>query len=41
MEFFVDFSEMRVGDVSVDLGGADVGMAEHSLDATKVGAVHE
>ena len=37
----MDFAEMRVGDVSVDLGGADVGVAEHGLDATKIGAVHE
>ena len=37
----MNFAKMWVGDVSVDLGGADVGMAEHSLDATKVGAVHE
>ena len=37
----MDFSKMWVGDVGVNLGGADVGMAEHSLDATKVGAVHE
>ena len=27
--------------MSVDLGGADVGMTKHSLDAAKVGAVHE
>lgn len=27
--------------MGVDLGGADVGMAEHSLDGADVGAVHE
>ena len=29
MELFVDFAEVVVGDVGVDLGGADVGVAEH------------
>lgn len=32
MEAFVDFAEVRVGDVGVDLGGRNVGMAEESLD---------
>lgn len=32
---------MRVGDVGVDLGGGDVGVAEHGLDGAEVGAVHE
>ena len=32
---------MGVGDVGVDLGGGDVGMAEHGLDGAEVGAVHE
>jgi len=32
---------MGVGDVGVDLGRADVGVAEHGLDAAEVGAVHE
>ncbi len=41
MEFFVDFAKVGVGDVSVDLGGGDVGVAEHGLDAAEVGAVHE
>lgn len=41
MEFVVDFFEMLVGDVGVDLGGGDVGVAEHSLDGAEIGAVHE
>lgn len=32
---------MLVGDVGVDLGGGDVGVAEHGLDGTNVGTVHE
>ncbi len=32
---------MGVGDVSVDLGGGDVGVAKHCLDGANVGAVHE
>ncbi len=31
---------MLVGDVGVDLGGGDVGVAEHRLDGAEVGAVH-
>ena len=41
MEFFVDFAEMRVSDVSINLGGRNVGMAKHSLDRAKIGAVHK
>ena len=40
MKTFVYFAKVRVGDVSVDLGGADVGMAEERLDGADVGAVH-
>lgn len=31
---------MLVGDMSVDLGGGDVGMAEQTLDGANIGAVH-
>ena len=37
----MDFFEVGVGDVGVDLGGGDVGVAEHGLDGADVGAVHE
>ena len=37
----MDFFEMLVGDVGVDLGGGDVGVAKQSLDGTEIGAVHE
>ena len=39
MEVFVDFSQVFVGEMSVDLRGADVGVAEHHLDRADVGAV--
>lgn len=32
---------MLVGDVSIDLGGRDVGMAEEALNGANIGAVHE
>lgn len=32
MEFVVDFFKMRVGDVGVNLGGGDVGVAKEGLD---------
>ncbi len=41
VKFLVDFFEVGVGDVGVNLGSADVGVAEHSLDGAEVGAVHE
>ncbi len=41
MIFVVDFFKVRVGDMSVDLGGGNVSVAEHSLDGAEVGAVHE
>ncbi len=37
----MNFAEVGVGDVGVDLGSADVGVTEHGLDAAEVGAVHE
>ncbi len=36
----MDFTEVGVGDMSVNLGGTDVRMAEQSLNRTEVGAVH-
>ncbi len=41
VKFLVDFFEVGVGDMGVDLGGADVGVAEHGLNGAEVGAVHE
>lgn len=41
MEALVDRFELGVGDVSVDLGGGDVGVPKESLDAANVGAVLE
>ncbi len=35
------FTQMGVGDVSVDLSSADIGMTEHGLDGADVSAVHE
>ena len=37
----MNFFEMLVGDVGVNLGGRDVGVAEHGLDRAEIGAVHE
>ena len=39
MKFFVDVVEVAVGDVGVDLGGADVGVTEECLDRAQVGAI--
>ena len=41
MKFVVDFFEMCVCDVGVDLGGRNIGVAEHGLDGAEVCAVHE
>lgn len=37
----MDFAEVLVGDVGVDLGGGDVGVAEETLDGAEVGTVHK
>ena len=39
MIFPMHFAQMLVGDVGVDLGGGDVGMAEEGLDGVGVGAM--
>ena len=41
VEFLVYFFEVLVGNVGVNLGGGDVGVAEHGLHGADVGAVHE
>lgn len=37
----MNLAEMGVGDVSIDLGGRNVGVTEESLDRAEVGAVHQ
>lgn len=32
MEAFVDFFEVGIGDMGINLSSADVGVTEHSLD---------
>ena len=39
MKIFVDIAELFVGNVGINLGGGDVGMAEKGLDGTDIGAV--
>lgn len=34
MKAFMDFAKVRIGDVSVDLGGRNVGVTEERLDGT-------
>ena len=41
VEFAVDVAEAAAGYVGVDLGGADVGVAEEFLDDAEVGAMLE
>ena len=41
MKFVMDLFEMGVGDVGVNLGSADIRMAEERLDRAEVGTVHE
>lgn len=40
VELFMDRTQVRVGDVGVDLGGGNVAVAEHGLDRTEIGTVH-
>lgn len=37
----MDFLELRVGQVGVDLGGRDIGVSEHRLDAAQISAVDQ
>ena len=39
MKFLVYLLELLIGDVGVDLGGGDGGVAEHALDAADVGSI--
>ena len=41
VELLVDLAQMLVGDVGVDLGRRDRGVAEHALHRADVGAVRE
>ena len=40
MELLVYLFEVGVSDVSVNLGGGDVGVAEHGLNGAQVSAIH-
>lgn len=37
----MNLAEMGVGDVGVNLGGTNIGVAEHGLNRAKVSAVHK
>lgn len=37
----MDFLQVLVGDVGIDLGGGDRGMTEHGLDRANVGSIYE
>ena len=41
MKLLEDIAQVLVGDVGVDLCGADVAVAEHTLDTAQVGTVHQ
>ena len=41
MKLLEDVAQVLVGDVGVDLRGADVTVAEHALDAAQIGTVHQ
>lgn len=41
MKLFVNVTQMRVGNVGVNLRSVDTGVAQHGLHTTQVGAVFE
>lgn len=41
MEGFMDFLELLVGQVGIDLGGGNICVAQKRLDRTQVGAVYK
>ena len=41
MKLFVDFFEMWIGDMGVNLRGSNISVTEQALNRTDVSAVHE
>ena len=41
MELAVNLLEVGIGNVGIDLGRGDIGVAKEGLDRAEVGAVHE
>ena len=41
VKLLVHCSQVRIGDVRIYLGGGDIAVAKHGLDAAQVGSVHE
>ena len=41
VKFFVNFFEVRIGDVSVNLSSSDVGVTEKTLDGANICTIHE
>ena len=41
MKLLVDVAQMGIGDVGINLGRGDGGVAEHGLDAADVGAIYQ
>lgn len=39
MKFFVNLAQVSIGDMSIDLGGGDVGVAEKALDSTQISTI--
>lgn len=37
----MNFAEVLVGEVGVDLGSTDIGVTEQTLDTAEIGSVHE
>ena len=41
VKFFVDFLEVRIGDMGVNLSSSDVGVTEKTLDGANICTIHE
>lgn len=41
MEFFVDITQVTVGDMGINLGSTDISVTQECLDAAQVGSVGE
>ena len=41
VKFFVDFLEVRIGDMSINLSSSNVGVTEKTLDGANVCTIHE
>ena len=41
VKFFVNFFEVRIGDMGINLSSSDIGVTEKTLDGANICTIHE